>query len=162
DSQFGQLLAGFRLGRGLSQEELADRSGMSVRAIRSLERGQGGRPPWASAALLAEALGLIEGERGGGRAASAAVGGSAAWAGGGEGGPLQVRVRLSQLRPDMEDCTGGEGPLERVRARMAGRGGSAAVVITGAVGKAGVGKTALAVHAGHQLRPWFPDGQLYV
>ena len=40
--EFGQLLAGFRFGRGLSQEELADRSGMSVRAIRSLEHGQVG------------------------------------------------------------------------------------------------------------------------
>jgi len=56
--EFGQLLAGFRFGRGLSQEELADRSGMSVRAIRSLEHGQVGRPRWASVSLLADALGL--------------------------------------------------------------------------------------------------------
>ena len=52
--EFGQLLAGFRFGRGLSQEELADRSGMSVRAIRSLEHGQVGRPRWASVSLLAQ------------------------------------------------------------------------------------------------------------
>src|SRR5262249_58762624 len=72
-------------------------------------------------------------------------------------------VALSQLPPDIEDFTGREDALERLRVRMAGRpNGSTAVVITGAVGKAGVGKTALAVHVAHQLRPKFPDGQLYV
>jgi tetratricopeptide (TPR) repeat protein len=72
-------------------------------------------------------------------------------------------VALSQLPPDIEDFTGREDALERLRVRMAGRpSGSTAVVITGAVGKAGVGKTALAVHVAHQLRPKFPDGQLYV
>lgn len=38
----------------------------------------------------------------------------------------------------------------------------AAVVITAIVGTAGVGKTALAVHFGHQVRNRFPDGQLYL
>ena len=42
---FGQLLASFRRDRGLSQEELARHSGMSVRAIRDLERGQVEHPP---------------------------------------------------------------------------------------------------------------------
>lgn len=69
----------------------------------------------------------------------------------------------SQLPPDIEDFTGRDGELERLRGRMADRQrGSDAVVMTGVVGKAGVGKTALAVHAGHQLRPMFPGGQLYV
>ena len=36
------------------------------------------------------------------------------------------------------------------------------VVITAIAGMAGVGKTALAVHWGHQCRSHFPDGQLYV
>ena len=159
--EFGQLLAGFRFGRGLSQEELADRSGMSVRAIRSLEHGQVGRPRWASVSLLADGLGLSDAERAAFREAAAGLRGMAG--GAGEEGPSRVPVALSQLPPDIEDFTGREDALERLRIRMAGRStGSTAVVITGAVGKAGVGKTALAVHVAHQLRPKFPDGQLYV
>ena len=159
--EFGQLLAGFRFGRGLSQDELADRSGMSVRAIRSLEHGQVGRPRWASVSLLADALGLSDAERAAFREAAAGSRGRAG--GAGEEGPSRVPVALSQLPPDIEDFTGREDALDRLRVRMAGRpSGSTAVVITGAVGKAGVGKTALAVHVAHQLRPKFPDGQLYV
>ena len=159
--EFGQLLAGFRFGRGLSQDELADRSGMSVRAIRSLEHGQVGRPRWASVSLLADALGLSDAERAAFREAAAGSRGRAD--GAGEEGPSRVPVALSQLPPDIEDFTGREDALDRLRVRMAGRpSGSTAVVITGAVGKAGVGKTALAVHVAHQLRPKFPDGQLYV
>jgi ribosome-binding protein aMBF1 (putative translation factor) len=38
-SDFGTLLRALRLDRGLTQAELADRAGMSVRAVGSLERG---------------------------------------------------------------------------------------------------------------------------
>jgi transcriptional regulator with XRE-family HTH domain/tetratricopeptide (TPR) repeat protein len=159
--EFGQLLAGFRFDRGLSQEDLADRSGMSVRGIRGLERGQVGRPRWASVSLLADALALSDAERAAFKEAAADLARSTG--GPGVEGPAGVPVALSQLPPDLEDFTGREGPLERLRAQMTGhRGESTAVVITGAVGKAGVGKTALAVHVAHQLRPNFPDGQLYV
>jgi len=40
-------------------------------------------------------------------------------------------------------------------------GKAAAVVISAVAGKAGVGKSALAVHAAHQLAADFSDGQLY-
>jgi tetratricopeptide (TPR) repeat protein/transcriptional regulator with XRE-family HTH domain len=159
--EFGQLLAGFRLGRGLSQDELADRSGMSVRGIRGLERGQVARPRWASVSLLADALALSDAERAAFRQAAAGLDGGAGRME--EGEPVKELVTPCQLPPDIEDFTGREDALERLRVRVAGRPGeSTAVVITGAVGKAGVGKTALAVHAAHQLRPTFPDGQLYV
>jgi tetratricopeptide (TPR) repeat protein/transcriptional regulator with XRE-family HTH domain len=159
--EFGQLLTGFRLDRGMSQDDLADRSGLSVRGIRGLERGQVLRPRWASVSLLADALALNDAERAAFREAAAGLDGRAAWTG--EGGPARMLVAPFQLPPDIEDFTGREGVLERLRVRMADHPGeSTAVVITGAVGKAGVGKTALAVHAAHQLRPAFPDGQLYV
>jgi transcriptional regulator with XRE-family HTH domain len=61
--EFARLLAGFRLERGFSQERLADRSGMSVRAIRDLERGQVDRPRRSSIAMLADALALTDAER---------------------------------------------------------------------------------------------------
>src|SRR6266567_842580 len=57
------MLAAYRIRRGWSQEELAHRSGMSVRAIRDLERGHVRRPRPASIALLADALGLTEVQR---------------------------------------------------------------------------------------------------
>src|SRR5262249_58304347 len=60
---FGGKRAGFRLGRGLSQDELARRSGMSVRAIRDLERGQVEHPRRTTIALLAEALSLNDTDR---------------------------------------------------------------------------------------------------
>src|SRR5215813_14222152 len=58
---------------------------MSVRAIRSLERGQVGRPRWASVSLLADALGLSDAERAVFREAAAGRGGGAG--GPGAGGP---------------------------------------------------------------------------
>ncbi|WP_234021239.1 helix-turn-helix domain-containing protein [Streptomyces sp. Tu 6176] len=48
----------------LTQEDLARRSGLSVRAIRNLETGHTARPRKQSLRLLAQALGLPPGEVG--------------------------------------------------------------------------------------------------
>lgn len=54
----GELLKQYRLAAGLTQEELAERSGVSTRTIGSIERGALQRPRSESLRLLAEALRL--------------------------------------------------------------------------------------------------------
>lgn len=62
-SSFGDLLRQLRLVRGLTQEELAERAGLSVRGISDLERGVKRRPRPDTLALLAQALDLDPTER---------------------------------------------------------------------------------------------------
>ncbi|WP_018349787.1 AfsR/SARP family transcriptional regulator [Longispora albida] len=69
--------------------------------------------------------------------------------------------RVNFLPFDLPDFTGREEELGRLtRAQTGGDGG--VVTISAIDGMAGVGKTALAVHAGHRLADRFPDGQLFV
>ncbi|MEU4573188.1 BTAD domain-containing putative transcriptional regulator [Nonomuraea sp. NPDC023979] len=67
----------------------------------------------------------------------------------------------AQLPPDISDFS---GRLEQVSAltRMLGPGERTAMPLVVITGMGGVGKTTLAVHAGHRLRESHPDGQLYV
>lgn len=60
---FGQLLWRYRREGGLTQEQLAERSGISVRAIGDLERGVKHRPRDATVELLADALHLSDPQR---------------------------------------------------------------------------------------------------
>lgn len=60
---FGGLLRRSRLAAGLTQEELAERAGLSTRAISDLERGVNRTPQPATLLLLAEALRLSDEER---------------------------------------------------------------------------------------------------
>jgi transcriptional regulator with XRE-family HTH domain len=55
---FGALLKRLRLAAGLTQEVLAERAGLSAKAISDLERDPGRLPRLETLALLAEALRL--------------------------------------------------------------------------------------------------------
>ena len=56
----GEWLRQQRVAAGLTQEDLADRSGVSVRAIADFERGRTKRPYPSSVRALVRALGLPE------------------------------------------------------------------------------------------------------
>src|SRR5437588_12810200 len=60
---FGTLLTRYRAASGLTQEELAERAGLSVRGLRDLERGVKTRPRAYTVSQLAEALGLLPDDR---------------------------------------------------------------------------------------------------
>jgi transcriptional regulator with XRE-family HTH domain len=57
-SSFATLLRQWREGAGLTQEELANRSGLGARTVSNLERGVNTSPYPSTVRLLAEALGL--------------------------------------------------------------------------------------------------------
>ena len=71
----------------------------------------------------------------------------------------------AQLPADIADFTGRARQVARVCGALTGgeeAGGPGAVRIVMVAGAAGLGKSTLAVHAAHQVREFFPDGQLFV
>ncbi len=172
--ELGMLLRRHRIAAGLTQEELAERSGLSVRAISNIERGRTAGPHSTSIRMLAEALKLP--------------------AHGREQLLLAARIAPNVQRPDSPASTNGYGdqqpqppaapcwPAPRqlpaaighfvgrademaalsATAGQLGRELSGAMVVVAIVGTAGVGKTALAVRWAHEVSGRFPDGQLYV
>ena len=72
------------------------------------------------------------------------------------------RPRPGLLPADIAEFTGRDKPLAEILGRVADAAAPTVVPIVGVTGRAGVGKTALAVRAAHLLRPSFPDGQLFV
>jgi transcriptional regulator with XRE-family HTH domain len=97
----------------VSQEELAARAGVSVRAIGNLEQGRVGQPRGVSVRLLADALGLVGPERrrfedaarqrleDAGRSVPEGLGGVSAgsW-------PASQRLAPCQVPPEVADFTG--------------------------------------------------------
>jgi tetratricopeptide (TPR) repeat protein len=68
---------------------------------------------------------------------------------------------IRTLRADTAAFTGRSDQIEKITRALSGSPGTV-VTIHAIDGMPGVGKTALAVHAGHLLAGQFPDGQLFV
>ena len=67
-----------------------------------------------------------------------------------------------ELPPDIADFTGRSDHVDHVVLALSGRNTKSAPVIVAISGMAGIGKSAVAVHASHIAAEEFPDGQLYV
>jgi tetratricopeptide (TPR) repeat protein/transcriptional regulator with XRE-family HTH domain len=154
---FGGLLRDRRAAAGLTQEQLAERSGLGVRTIRELERGRVTRPQRESIGLLATALGL-----------SAAARDELARAGRqlppppGPAIPAAVPASPAQLPADLPDFTGRHAHVSALSAALAAAPARTPVVVCAITGAGGAGKTSLAVHVGQRVRDHFPGGQLFI
>lgn len=154
---FRELLRRHRGCLGLSQEELASKASLSTQTVSALERGDRRHPRSVTVRLLADALGLTGDDHDAFLAASGA----------GRIPPAvpesDTGTRTQQLPPTISDFTGREQDVATLVDLLASEGTRpTAVVISAIDGMAGVGKTTLAVHAGHLVAARFPDGQLHV
>jgi predicted ATPase/transcriptional regulator with XRE-family HTH domain len=147
---FAALLRQRRLEAGLTQQELAERSGLSVRAVSDLERAINLHPRRDSAAMLADGLGLtgparesfLDAARSRGRASP------------------EVRFGLGE-----STLPRSAGPLfgrDRELRAIAGALGSEHVRLLTLTGPGGVGKTRLAIEAAGQVAARFADGVRFV
>jgi tetratricopeptide (TPR) repeat protein/transcriptional regulator with XRE-family HTH domain len=162
----GSWLRRARLAAPMTLEELAGRSGVSVRAISDLERGRTRKPYPRTVRLVTAALGLPDGadgelvpptgdpDRPPGSVPGAAPAGPIGQSG---------RVVPRQL-PPQGTFVGRAGELAALTRHLDEAGGQTPgmVVISAIGGTAGVGKTALAMRWAHQVAALFDDGQLYV
>jgi len=160
--RFAGLLRQLRTEAGLTQEELAAAAGLSARSVSDLERGVTLTARKETARLLANALNLT----GPARASFEAIArGRAA----GSPSPAAdtmvsgIAAAVRTLPRDIASYTGRLSELRQLVGAAEGAADSAGVVAIHAIGgMAGIGKTAFAVHAAHQLAPRFPDGQIFL
>jgi predicted ATPase/transcriptional regulator with XRE-family HTH domain len=150
-ASFGELLRQVRSAASLSQEELAQRSGLSVRGISDLERGARSAPRLETVRMLADALGVGQDDRSALLAAArpALLGG---------GGADRVRPALPFVPMPLTRLIGREVEIEALRTILQ-RDDVRFVTLTGAGGS---GKTRLAIAVAAEMGDAFPDGVVFV
>jgi predicted ATPase/DNA-binding XRE family transcriptional regulator len=150
---FGEWLRRYRVAASLTQEELAERSGLSARGISDLERGISRTPRRDTAALLADALALSEPDRATFLAMARRY-----------GAPALVPLRTTRA-PPYNNLPAQPTPLvdrehdAAVARALLRRGDIRLLTLTGA---GGAGKTRLAIHVATELISVFADGVCFV
>jgi predicted ATPase/transcriptional regulator with XRE-family HTH domain len=150
DILFGARLRRLREAAGFTQEELAERAGLSRKAISVLERGERKRPYPHTVRSLADALGLSEGER---AFLLASVPGRGS-------GPIVAPA--ADLVPTLPAPPTPLVGRERELAELGGFLSRPQTRLLTLTGTGGVGKTRLAVEAVRRAAGLFPDGAVFV
>jgi transcriptional regulator with XRE-family HTH domain len=159
----GARLRARRKSGGLSQEQLAQRAGMSIRALRDIESGRTEYPHAGSLRRLADAVALQGEARAEFLELAQRPGPAVTMTPARVAASARVAVVPRQLPPSVRQFAGRTAELTLLtRLAREAAGNPAAVVISAVDGSAGIGKTALAVQFAHQAAESFPDGQLYV
>jgi predicted ATPase/DNA-binding CsgD family transcriptional regulator/DNA-binding XRE family transcriptional regulator len=151
-SPFGPLLRRLRTAAALSQEELAERAGLSVRALGDLERGVHQAPRLTTVRLVADALPLSESQRADLLAAARPdifVLPAAA---------SENRASLSALPRSLTRLIGREREVATLRGYLT-QDEHRLITLTG---PGGVGKTRLALQVAADLADAFADGVSFV
>lgn len=167
---FGTLLRQHRTASGMTQEELAECSRLSIRAIADMERGRTARPYRRSVERLALALGLSAADRArlhqmarGSGAEQPGAGADARAVSSADWRRQRTAAVPRQLPPTPAHFVGRSAELRALASALEAPGSPGrTAAISVIAGTAGVGKTALAVRWAHEIAVWFPDGQLYV
>src|SRR5215207_3171099 len=147
---FADLLRQLRTAAALSQEELAERAGVSLRGLSDLERGVRRTPHLSTVRLLADALALGPEDRQ--ALLAAARPGTVPETTGVPPAPaVSLPLPLTSLLGREQDLAELIALLEQSNVRL--------VTLTGAGGS---GKTRLALEAAARLQGAFPDGVVFV